>query len=68
MPDDKRIEQFSDYVLNTYIDDTTATFPTSTWSGIPSLVRRTNNGPEVFKKDLGKLAQTYQFIFGAFDT
>jgi hypothetical protein len=51
MPDDKRIEQFSDYVLNTYIDDTTATFPTSTWSGFPSLVRRTNNGPEVFKKD-----------------
>jgi hypothetical protein len=48
MPDDKRIEQLSDYVLNTYIDDTTATFPTSTWSEVPSLVRRTNNGPEAF--------------------
>jgi hypothetical protein len=48
MPNDKRIEQLSDYVLNTYIDDTTATFPTSTWSEVPSLVRRTNNGPEAF--------------------
>ena len=38
----------SDYVLNTYIDDTTATFPTLTWSEVPSLVRRNNNGPKAF--------------------
>ena len=37
----------SDYVL-TYIDDTTATFSTSTWSEVPSLVRRNNNGSEAF--------------------
>jgi hypothetical protein len=66
MPDDKRIEQFSDYALNTYIDDTTATFPTSTWSEVPSLVRRTNNGPEAFPSHYNEqfyISHPSMFIF-----
>lgn len=47
MPSNRAVEQFSDYVLATYIDDT-AMFPPSTWAEVPSTVRRTNNGPEAF--------------------
>ena len=47
MPNNRTVEQFSDYVLSTYIDDT-ALFPPSIWAEVPSFVRRTNNGPEAF--------------------
>jgi hypothetical protein len=47
MPADQRVEKFSDYVLSTYIDDTSL-FPPSIWAEVPSDSRRTNNGPEAF--------------------
>jgi hypothetical protein len=45
-PQDSRCEQFSDYVLNTYITDTH--FPPTVWAEEPSETKRTNNGAESF--------------------
>ena len=47
MPSDNKVQDFADYVLSTYVDDS-AMFPPSVWAEIPSNSRRTNNGPEAF--------------------
>ena len=65
-PNDEKVNIFSDYVIENYIDENCALFPPEIWAGKPSEVPKTTNGCEAFHKHLN--AQFYKesptiFIF-----
>lgn len=50
--DDEKIDNFTDYILNNYIDNDVAQFPPNVWSDFSATTNRTTNSCESFHSKL----------------
>lgn len=55
---DEKIDKFTDYILNNYVDDDVAQFPPKIWSDFSASTNRTTNSCESFHAKLNRFFQS----------